>query len=537
MKRDQSYIKAVELFNDGEYEQAYITIDGSTSITTEELQQFKSNCLTFISQQYVYIIKDAISNSNYEEALSLKERFLSKYGNNDEIWSLEIPRQNPQKPKSTAEENHKRESQSTQSKRKTSEYVIAVIFLFALVIFIIFAISKSSDNDDNYYSEGMDTVSALAVECEAVADVNAFAEDFAKTHDVLCGEINDSHQYIIFRDNNGADIMFWNMGKDPCSLTKYLTQSEITSYGINVTSEKPALTQYPDKYGSFEDLSKTLSDKNAKFYIKSNWLLCGNYLINLYNKKIIYIDDVSLNFDESTNYKSIGNKISTEAPARDITLILAGFYSDDFYNRVLSTANNTQGIHNETYMTLGRGGLSVTWEGTLNDHGLKMNNSIISMGITIPINALGTYEEESYREAIVRAVSDELCDANNEYRKEKLREGIIGEIFDLDYFMGRIAYLSLKTDGTFIDNNTNRTGVYKRSRNGITYSYSDSDGGEILVWRGKYYTFGTEYDIKINLMDETIEYFDDSYRKISLDQYASMNNHLKDRHCKLEWYN
>ena len=84
------YTKALSLYNQGDYEGALDVLRFSTVHSKEE-DALKEECRNQIIRQYVYLIKDAISQSDYQEARKWKDEYISKYGYSEAIDSIKIP--------------------------------------------------------------------------------------------------------------------------------------------------------------------------------------------------------------------------------------------------------------------------------------------------------------------------------------------------------------------------------------------------------------------------------------------------------------
>ena len=63
----------------------------SQTVSENERKKFIGQCLSFITQQYIYLIHEAINNRDYTEANQLKGMYLHLYGENKEIASIGIP--------------------------------------------------------------------------------------------------------------------------------------------------------------------------------------------------------------------------------------------------------------------------------------------------------------------------------------------------------------------------------------------------------------------------------------------------------------
>ena len=84
------YTKALSLYNQGDYEGALDVLRFSTVHSKEE-DALKEECRNQIIRQYVYLIKDAISQSDYQEARKWKDEYITKYGYSEAVDSIEIP--------------------------------------------------------------------------------------------------------------------------------------------------------------------------------------------------------------------------------------------------------------------------------------------------------------------------------------------------------------------------------------------------------------------------------------------------------------
>ena len=91
MEKDKYYDKAYEQFQNGNYDQALENMKLSQTVSEDERKKFINQCLSFITQQYIYLIHEAINNRDYTEANQLKGMYLHLYGENKEIASIGIP--------------------------------------------------------------------------------------------------------------------------------------------------------------------------------------------------------------------------------------------------------------------------------------------------------------------------------------------------------------------------------------------------------------------------------------------------------------
>ncbi len=91
MEQDAKHKEALRLFQDGEYEQAIEAMAESGTVSDGEYKDFVGQCKMVLTDQYKYLIDEAISEGNSGKAKNLQEEFLRKFGQNDVIESISIP--------------------------------------------------------------------------------------------------------------------------------------------------------------------------------------------------------------------------------------------------------------------------------------------------------------------------------------------------------------------------------------------------------------------------------------------------------------
>lgn len=82
------YQQALSLYNQGDYEGTFDLLYGETD---RECILLAVECKRLLTDQYVYLIKDALEQKEYAEARRLKETFLSKFGSDTTINAFQIP--------------------------------------------------------------------------------------------------------------------------------------------------------------------------------------------------------------------------------------------------------------------------------------------------------------------------------------------------------------------------------------------------------------------------------------------------------------
>lgn len=89
------YQRALDFYRQGNYEEAFNLLDRITERDRDETALLRE-CNNQIIQQYVYLIKDAVSQSNFQDAINLKNEYNTKYGLSTEINQIDIPDPVPQ---------------------------------------------------------------------------------------------------------------------------------------------------------------------------------------------------------------------------------------------------------------------------------------------------------------------------------------------------------------------------------------------------------------------------------------------------------
>ncbi len=90
MEQDAKHKEALRLFQDGEYEQAIEAMAESGTVSDGEYKDFVGQCKMVLTDQYKYLIDEAISEGNSGKAKNLQEEFLRKFGHNNKIENLSI---------------------------------------------------------------------------------------------------------------------------------------------------------------------------------------------------------------------------------------------------------------------------------------------------------------------------------------------------------------------------------------------------------------------------------------------------------------
>ncbi len=82
------YQQALSLYNQGDYEGAFNLLYGETD---RKCLLLELECKRLLTDQYAYLIKDALEQNEYVKAKHLKEAYLSKFGSNAIINAFQIP--------------------------------------------------------------------------------------------------------------------------------------------------------------------------------------------------------------------------------------------------------------------------------------------------------------------------------------------------------------------------------------------------------------------------------------------------------------
>lgn len=85
---ESKYQHALSLYNQGDYEGAFGFLEGETD---RESLLLKAECKKQMTDQYIYLIKEALGCKEYAQARHLKETYLSKYDFDTSINAIQVP--------------------------------------------------------------------------------------------------------------------------------------------------------------------------------------------------------------------------------------------------------------------------------------------------------------------------------------------------------------------------------------------------------------------------------------------------------------
>lgn len=138
------YQKALSLYNQGDYEEAFDLLHGEDD---QECLLLKAECKKQITHQYVYLIKEALDQKLYAKARHLRVTYLSIFGSNTAINAFQIPDEALEAaleevaPSDEMEINNAESTSSSiqaaknnQNRRKYSEFFVASIVLIILFV-------------------------------------------------------------------------------------------------------------------------------------------------------------------------------------------------------------------------------------------------------------------------------------------------------------------------------------------------------------------------------------------------------------------
>lgn len=160
---DQSQINALSLFQEGEYEKAIESMAQSTTVSSEEFKKFVQQCNSMLSEQYKYIINEALSSRDYHKANSLREEFRQKHGNNPVIEALPIPSTTPIN-SSIAQSVSPVEGKVTKTNSKKRYYIIGGIVALIIIVAIILIASSSDESSSGGNYNDITPVEEVVVE-------------------------------------------------------------------------------------------------------------------------------------------------------------------------------------------------------------------------------------------------------------------------------------------------------------------------------------------------------------------------------------
>ena len=143
---DQAQMKAMSLFQDGEYEAAIKLMSCSTTVNAEEYKHFVKQCNHLIGEQYRYMINDAVRSRDYKKAHSLRAEYVSKHGNNPGIDSIQLPDYTDHTTSTPVDDVKKK-------KNKNLIVLIVVVILLLAVLQYFLTLPKGRNMDNSSYQE------------------------------------------------------------------------------------------------------------------------------------------------------------------------------------------------------------------------------------------------------------------------------------------------------------------------------------------------------------------------------------------------
>ncbi|MDE7411728.1 MAG: hypothetical protein K2M94_06790 [Paramuribaculum sp.] len=126
---DQYQIKAMSLYQNGEYKEAIETMASSQTVSDKEYKDFVRNCNRLIIEQYKFMINDAIATGDHNMVRKLITKYRTEYGLNPEIENLDITNQ------TYSHENTDNNPQDSDG--DSSGLISAIITICLVIIFII----------------------------------------------------------------------------------------------------------------------------------------------------------------------------------------------------------------------------------------------------------------------------------------------------------------------------------------------------------------------------------------------------------------
>ena len=119
----------------------------SETIDDESFKAFTTQCNAMITQQYLIVIKQLITDGDYNEAQRLKREYQDNYPQSDAIDAIDVPY--PQA-KDMNDDDDEDKSFIDKIMSTSSENKIAVVVIVVILLIIIIAMCSSSHGDDSY---------------------------------------------------------------------------------------------------------------------------------------------------------------------------------------------------------------------------------------------------------------------------------------------------------------------------------------------------------------------------------------------------
>lgn len=338
----KKYQDALSLYNQGDYEETLKILSNNQLLSTPEGKQLADICHKLVAEQYIYLIKEYITQQDYVQALELKETYLSKYGKNKVILSISIPDNIPQI------KNKNDLIKAIKWKYKKNKHIIKDRLLFFSLI-LIFPISaaisdirdRNSDsiffqiwngimstdpNTDSHNNDIIDTASMVSTQIEDNEFVNQIKSDANKQI------ITISSQFIYYlqKEGMGYGNKFYIANKENKSIEEiYMEKPDdfgFESYIYNIKeafigeneNEIFIIGENGGKFGGDLLVKFNTQNKSQSTVCCSQNIKKENNSLRVTNLELIQEGDCMANnqyfpYDEIHDYE--GNKIEGDAIA------------------------------------------------------------------------------------------------------------------------------------------------------------------------------------------------------------------------------
>lgn len=168
-------------FQEGDYEAALSEMIASNAVPSAEYKQFTAQCRQLITEQYHYIITEAIAEGDYPRAVSLRNQYRSKYGANPLVDEISIPVLT-----SASAPEHIQPAQAPVPRNSSAPILIAVVAVIALIaVVLVLWHSEGTTTDYDDQVNGIDY---------------AVSEDYSLSDSCIPVAISEDYEYDRFQE-------------------------------------------------------------------------------------------------------------------------------------------------------------------------------------------------------------------------------------------------------------------------------------------------------------------------------------------------
>lgn len=380
---EEKYQEALNLYNQCDYEEAYAIIIDNGLCSTEKGDFLYNECKKQILQQYIYLVKDYVTQEMYGEAKGLRQYYYSQYGFSSELSNIVIPEpilQDETEEVFLPEQEPVEEPIKEDNAMKSKPNRVKIFFVwgigFVLIGIISYFICVQSFKNENTNSSNL-IVKKYSPNIESIkSDPNKLVLyiNFAGNVVYYVEKRNGSFSNNIIYKYSDLDNMTYEIS---CENIKCTDNTEICIYsqfseviikdgkillegwngGSGVSEEHYVVRFYPE-YETFKLLIATgfnedIEYKENKFIVhKRDWLKLGDARVN--DEYFYYSEYYNLDGDKLDGFSVSGegkiDKYSIRLFFHSLEGVVTGWYrykGHDNYMTIKGKLQNNQFVFTE----------------------------------------------------------------------------------------------------------------------------------------------------------------------------------------------